>query len=322
MPDPFLDGPNGDASRSAIARWWEGLKPNVKGGLLFLLASVFFTLMIVSIKLASTRLHVTEVLFFRQLTMVALASPVIISGWPGSVRSTRPGLQILRVLFAFGAMVLGFGAFVELTLAEVTVISFSKSFFLTLLAIIFLHEIVAWPRWTALGIGFAGVLIIVWPEEGASLNLWQLAALASAICVAVVMVLIRILSREDRPVTILTYQAVGVGILMLPPALYFWQMPTGEDWLLILGVGAVSACAQYLNILAIRAAEASALAPLEYMRLVFAAAAGLWFFGEWPTDQVWVGAAIIIAASLYVVHREQRSIAASRKQDPRVGRNA
>ena len=127
------------------------------------------------------------------------------------------------------------------------------------------------------------------------------------VAVAVVMVIIRVLSREDKPVTILTYQAVGVGLLMLPPALYFWQAPTVEEWLLILGVGAVSASAQYVNILAIRSAEASALAPLEYTRLVFAAAAGLWFFGEWPADRVWIGAAVIIAAALFVVHREQRA---------------
>lgn len=279
---------------------------------MFIFASVIFTGMITLIKLASTRLHVTEVLFFRQLTMVAIASPAIVAGWPTSVQSTRPGLQVLRVVFAFGAMFLGFSAFVHLTLAEVTVISFSKSFFITLLAIFFLQEMVSWPRWAALAVGFVGVLVIVWPHEEQVFDLWQLAALASAICVAVVMVIIRVLSRDDRPVTILTYQAVGVGLLMMPPALFFWQTPTLEEWLLILAVGAVSAAAQYTNILAIRAAEASSLAPLDYLRLVFAAVAGLWVFGEWPESRVWIGAAIIIAAALFVVHREQRAQARAR----------
>ncbi len=307
MPDPILDGSQNAEVRSVLARWWDSLKPNVKGAILFVLASVVFTGMIVLIKMASERLHVTEVLFFRQLTMVAIASPAIIAGWPGSITSTRPSLQAMRVLFAFCAMTLGFGAFVHLPLAEVTVISFSKSFFMVILAIVILQEVVAWPRWSAVGIGFLGVLIIVWPEPGQTLDLWHLAALASAICVAVVMVIIRILSREDRPVTILTYQAVGVGILMLPPALYFWQVPTTNEWLLIIAIGIVSAIAQYINILAIRSAEASSLAPFEYTRLVFAAIAGLWFFDEWPEDQVWIGAAVIIAAALFVVHREQRA---------------
>ena len=306
MPDPLLDGPQNGELRTLIMRWWGKLTPNVKGAIFFLIASVLFTGMIVLIKLASERLHVTEVLFFRQLTMVALAAPVIWAGWPGSVISTRPKLQLLRVCFAFGAMTLGFGAFVNLTLAEATVISFSKSFFLTILAIIFLHEMVSWPRWTALAAGFIGVLVIVWPEEGSALNEWHLAAVASALCVAVVFVIIRVLSRDDKPVTILTYQAVGVGALMMPLMLYYWQMPTAEEWLLILGVGVISAMAQYVNILAIRSAEASSLAPLEYTRLVFATAAGLWFFGEWPEDRVWLGALIIVSAALFVVHREQR----------------
>lgn len=311
MPDPLLDGPQNGELKAAIGKWWAVLSPNVKGSLLFIAASVLFTGMIVLIKMASARLHVTEVLFFRQLIMVVLASPVIVAGWPGSVISSRPKLQVLRVFFAFGAMTLGFGALVHLTLAEATVIAFSKSFFMTILAIVFLHEIVAWPRWTALAVGFAGVLIIVWPKDGTALDYWHLAALTSAVCVAVVMVVIRILSREDKPVTILTYQAVGVGLLLLPPTLWFWQMPTLEEWLLIAGIGAISVAAQYINILAIRSAEASALAPLEYTRLVFAAAAGLWFFNEWPTDQVWVGAAIIIAAAFFVVHREQRARSAA-----------
>ena len=307
MPDPVLDGPQNGEWRAALERWWSPLSPNVKGSILFILASILFTFMIVLIKMASARLHVTEVLFFRQLSMVLIASPVIVAGWPGSVTSTRPKLQIVRVFFAFGAMTLGFGALVNLHLAEATVIAFSKSFFMTILAIIFLKELVSWPRWAALAIGFVGVLIIVWPDESAVLNFWHFAALISALCVGVVMIIIRILSREDKPVTILTYQAVGVGLMLLPPALWFWQMPTWEEWLLIGGVGVFSVAAQYVNILAIRNAEASALAPLEYTRLVFAAAAGLWFFDEWPTDQVWIGAVIIIAAALFVVHREQRA---------------
>ena len=306
MPDPLLDGPQNGELRTLIMRWWAKLTPNVKGAIFFLIAAVLFTGMIVLIKMASERLHVTEVLFFRQLTMVALASPVIWADWPGSVISTRPKLQLLRVFFASGAMILGFGAFVNLTLAEATVISFSKSFFLTFMAIVFLQEMVSWPRWTALAAGFVGVLVIVWPEEGSALNEWHLAAVASALCVAVVFVIIRVLSRDDKPVTILTYQAVGVGALMMPLMLYFWELPTAEEWLLILGVGVISAMAQYVNILAIRSAEASSLAPLEYTRLVFATAAGLWFFGEWPGDRVWLGALIIVSAALFVVHREQR----------------
>ena len=261
--------------------------------------------MIALIKIAGERLHVTEVLFFRQLTMTLIAAPMIIAGWPGSMHSARPGLQVIRVAMAFLAMTLGFLAFIELPLAEATVIAFSKTFFTTILAIIFLSEIVRAPRWIALVVGFVGVGIIVWPDDEFGLNVWHIMSIASAVCVSVVMIIIRILARLDQPVTILTYQAVGVGVLMIPPTIWFWQTPTMFEWGLLIAIGAISALAQYLNILAFKAGEASALAPLEYTRLIFATVLGLWLFNEWPDPQVWLGAVVIILAALYMLHRER-----------------
>lgn len=262
--------------------------------------------MIALVKLLGQRLHVTEILLFRQATMVAVALPAIISGWPDSLRSARPRMQLGRVALAFLAMTLGFSAVINLPLAEATVISFSKSFFTTLLAIVLLGEVVRLPRWIGLAAGFAGVLVIVWPEPGVAPGLWHLAALGSALCVSSVFVMIRVLARLDRPVTILTYQAVGVGLLMVPPAIWFWRTPEPWEVGLLVVIGVLSASAQYLNIIAMRAGEASALAPLEYTRLIFATALGLWLFAEWPEARVWLGAAIIIVAALFVLDRERR----------------
>lgn len=306
MPDPELDGAD-SAPRLGWAARWSALPANVRGGILFVLGSAIFSVMMALIKIAGQRLHVTEVLFIRQMTMIAVAAPVIAAGWPGSLTSARPGLQVTRVGFAFMAMLLGFSALIHMPIAEVTVISFSKAFFTTLLAIIFLSEIVQAARWTALALGFVGVLVIVWPQPGETISYWHLAALGSAICVSVVTILIRILAQIDRPVTILTYQAVGVGVLMIPPTIYFWKMPTLEEWVLLITIGVLSAVAQYINILAMKLGEASAIAPLEYTRLVFVTVLGLWLFAEWPDPRVWVGAAIIVGAALYVLHRERRA---------------
>ncbi|MEM9063727.1 MAG: DMT family transporter [Pseudomonadota bacterium] len=307
MPDPSIETSYYEVFRGAWTRWWDGLSSNIRGGLLFILGSLMFTIMIALIKMAGERLHVTEILFFRQLTMTAIAAPVIIAGWPQSVHSARPKLQVLRVIMAFLAMTLGFLAFIKLTMAEATVIAFSKTFFTTILAIIFLGEIVRAPRWIALVLGFIGVGVIVWPDEQFGLNVWHIMSIASAVCVSVVMIIIRILARLDKPVTILTYQAVGVGVLMIPPTIWFWKTPTMTEWLLLFAIGVISAIAQYLNILSFKHGEASALAPLEYTRLIFATLLGLWLFAEWPEQQVWVGAAIIVGAAVYMMHREQRA---------------
>ena len=290
-----------------MAERWAALPGNVRGGLLFITAAVIFSGMIALIKLAGQRLHVTEVLFFRQLVMMLVALPVIVAGWPGSMRSARPRLQFFRVGLAFAAMFLGFGAVIHLPLAEVTVISFSRTFFTTFLAIFILGEIVRLPRWTGLLIGFAGVMLVIWPDGSHPFNEWHIAAIISAVCVGIVSIIVRILAQIDQPVTILTYQALGVGLLMLGPALWFWVTPTPTEWAILIAIGVLSAIAQYINILAFRAGEASALAPLEYSRLIFATLLGLWVFEEWPEPRVWVGAAIIIGAALWVLHRERKA---------------
>jgi len=305
LPDPLLDAPESERPPIGLAQRWSALPGNVRGGILFILGSAIFAVMMALIKMAGERLHVTEILFFRQVTMTAIAMPVIIAGWPGSLQSQRPKLQLLRVAIAFLAMMLGFSALIELPLAEMTVITFSKSFFTALLAIIFLSEVVHLPRWIAIVCGFIGVLIIVWPQGDQSISFWHVAAIGSAVCVSAVMIMIRILAQLDQPVTILTYQAVGVGLLMIPPTIYFWQMPTPWEWGLLVAIGVLSAVAQYLNILAMKAGEASAMAPLEYTRLVFVTLLGLWLFAEWPDTRVWIGAAIIVGAALYVMHRER-----------------
>ena len=195
-----------------LARWAR-LPGNVRGGLLILTAALFFATMVALIKLAGTSLHVMEVLFFRQIAMILIASPMILRSFPGSLKSRRPGLQLMRVCVAFCAMTLGFSAVIHLPLAEATTIAFGKTFFTTILAIFVLGEVVGPRRWGAVAVGFLGVLVVAWPTDGTALNIYGLMAIASAALVGVVMVSVRLLSLVDEPITILSYQAIGVAIL-------------------------------------------------------------------------------------------------------------
>ncbi|MCB1757510.1 MAG: DMT family transporter, partial [Gammaproteobacteria bacterium] len=127
-----------------------------------------------------------------------------------------------------------------------------------------------------------------------------------AACAGVVMVIIRLLSRTEHPLTILSFQAVGVGTVMLVPAIWFWQWPTPREWALLAAMGVVSYFSQKANIYAYKWAEASLLAPLDYVRLLYAALSSYLVFAVFPTSNTWIGATIIIAAALYTFHREQR----------------
>jgi drug/metabolite transporter (DMT)-like permease len=131
-------------------------------------------------------------------------------------------------------------------------------------------------------------------------------ALAGACSAAFVMVLIRKLSQTDKPTTILLYQALGVGVLIAPLGMWHWVTPSLEEILLLMAIGVVSALAQMSNIHAYRAGEASVMAGLDYIRLLFAVTLGFALFGNWPDIYVFAGAGLIIAAALYTIHRETR----------------
>ena len=120
-----------------------------------------------------------------------------------------------------------------------------------------------------------------------------------------VMVIVRKLSETDQPITTLSYQALLVGVAMIVPGYIYWLSPTLNEWLLMLAIGIVSYGAQMLNIYAYKWGEASVLASLDYVRLLYATLFGYLLFDTLPGPYTWAGAAVIIAASLYTVQRER-----------------
>ena len=280
------------------------LPPNTIGALWILLAAFLFSIMVALIKFIGQDLSVFQILVVRQVIMLVIVAPKILPGLPHSLSTKRPGLQLTRVVFAATAMLLGFTAIIELPLADATAISFSKTFFITILAIWFLGEEVGKHRWGATIVGFLGVLLMLRPDGEGLVNPYALMALGSAACAGMVMVVIRILTRTDPPNTILTYQALGVGLIMLVPAWFTWQAPTLEQWGLLLAVGVFSWGGQMANIKAFQAGEATAIASLDYTRLLYATMFGALIFSQWPGLETLLGAGIVIAASIYTVRRE------------------
>lgn len=278
---------------------------NVKGALILMVAAFGFALMVALIKVAGEHLPVSQILLVRQVGMTIMLLPVLIKTFPGSLKTTQPRLQIARIVLALIAMLCGFTAIINMQLADATAIAFAKSFFVTIFAVVILKETVGLYRWSAVFVGFIGVLIMVRPgTEGFSI--YGLMAIVGAASAGMVMVIIRLLSRTDPPSTILAYQAIGVGLIMAIPALLQWVSPTIEQWGLLAGIAFVSYFAQKANIYAFSYGEASLLASLDYVRLIYAAVFGWLLFAEIPSVSTWVGAAIIIVASIFTVHRESR----------------
>ncbi|MFK8077224.1 MAG: DMT family transporter [Granulosicoccus sp.] len=278
---------------------------NVKGALILMMAAFGFSLMVAMIKVAGERLPVTQILFIRQLGMTLMVAPVLFKTFPSSLKSGQLHLQFGRIFFALIAMYFGFSAIINMPLADATAIAFAKSFFVTIFAVLFLKETVGIYRWSAVVIGFIGVLVMVRPGT-AGFSVYGLMAVGAAASAGLVMVIIRLLSRTDPPSTILAYQAIGVGIIMSVPAIVQWIPPTPSEWALLAAIGFVSYFAQKANIYAFSYGEASMLASLDYVRLVYATLFGWLLFSELPAVSTWVGAGIIILASIYTVHRETK----------------
>ena len=285
---------------------FRALPGNARGAIWVAIAALFFTGMVALIKSIGDTIPVVEILLFRQIVMTCTVLPILISGFPDILKTRHVGLHMTRVVLALIAMTCGFTAVVHLPLAEATALGFAKSLFVTIFAMVVLSEIAGPRRWFAVLIGFAGVLVMVQPGPD-GLNIYSLMAVIAAASAAAVMVIIRKVSQFDRPVTILSYQAIMVGFLMVPPALYFWVTPSLTEWLIMGAIGLFSVCGQLCNIQGFKEGEASAVAPMDYIRLVFATLIGFLVFAEIPDLETTIGAAIIIATSLYTVRAEKRA---------------
>ena len=287
--------------------WWkrfEALSGNLKGAATLMVAACAFAIMAALIKLAGERLPVTQILFVRQCIMMMVVAPAIFHHFPGCLKTKRLDLQMVRVAAALVAMLGGFYAVIHLPLADAVAIGFAKAFFVTIFAIYILHEQVGLRRWMAVVVGFVGVLVMIRPGTEGFDPITLLALLAAA-AAGFVMVILRKLSETDTPTTTLSYQALLVGVIIAFPAWLYWIPPTRTEWMLLLGIGIISYVGQMLNIHAYKWGEASVLASLDYTRLLYATVLGYFLFNTLPHTATWIGAAVIIGASIYTVQRER-----------------
>lgn len=282
---------------------FQALPGNIRGAIWIVMAGIFFTAMSALIKVTGSRIPVIEILFVRQLVLSIIVWPMISDDLRGAFSTPNIKLHLFRIVLAMIAMIAGFTATVHLPLADVTALAFTKSIFVTVFAILILREKVGLHRWAATLLGFGGVALMLRPSADGSFY-YGILAIVSAAAAGLIMVIIRKLAQNERLATIMAYQSFGVGAVLLVPTIWLWVTPTWFEALLMLLVGVTSAVGQSMNILGYRAGEAAVVAPMDYLRLLYASAFGFLLFAELPTLQTLAGAAIIVGTSLYTMHRE------------------
>lgn len=212
----------------------------------------------------------------------------------------------LRSLAGTISMFCLFAALAMIPLAEVTAISFTAPMFLTVLAMLFLGERIHRYRWTALGLGFAGVLIMIGPHAsfGAGSSLGVVVALGAAVFSALSMMFLRGMSGGEHAITITFYFSLTVTVCGAITALWGWPMPTHEQWLFIVFAGVFGVLGQTLMTFSYRYAEASTIAPIDYTNIIMSVLLGYLFFDEVPSWSIWLGAPLVIAAGGIILWRE------------------
>ncbi len=237
---------------------------------------------------------------FHLLPLVLLAGPARLRRM---VRTINPRAQIMRSTSLSISAVCIILAFSLMPLADAIAVSFIAPLMVVALSARFLGENVGPHRWVAVFVGFAGMLVLVWPK-GNVFETGALFAVASAVFWAIGLMFTRHV-RGDDPWSTLFYTAlIGAALLSLAVP-FFWRMPSMMAWSLMLAMGLLGGVAHALIILAFRNASASLLAPYNYTLLVWATFYGWLLFDQLPGLRASVGAAIIVAAGLYAWYRER-----------------
>ncbi len=282
--------------------YWSRLPLASRGALLMLASAFLFVVMSSLVKFLGDRLHPFQIAFFRALTSFLIILPFVMREGAWGFRTRQPVLHVLRGIAGTSAMLCGFYAFTYLPLADATAISFARALFLVPLALMFLGETVGINRWAATLIGFAGVLLVLRPSG--TTDPTAFVAVAHAVFVALAVICVKLLSRTDGPLTLLLYSGFIGTILSAIPAFLLWTTPTWEELGLLALMGAVGTLAHNCFVRAYAVADATALAPLDYTRLIFATLIGFLIFSDLPDWWTVAGALIIAGASLYITVRE------------------
>ena len=277
---------------------------NIRGILWALISAALFATVAAMAKVAVTQYHVLQILFFRQAIVFLSSLPSITRNLPQSLKTQRPALHLLRLTGAFVALSASIWAVAVLPLTTAITLAFAQVFFVALLAMRFLGESVGAHRLGAVAVGFIGVVVVMQPSVDGLINVYALIPVAGAIGAAFAVISVRTLSQTESTATLLLYQALFVGALAGIPLFWFWTTPDLPGLLLLLAMGILATMGQWVAVKALRLGEASVIGNIQYTQLIYAAILGYAMFGETPDSHTLLGAAIIIASALYIVHRE------------------
>ena len=288
-----------------VSRPVKAVEDNVAAGIGWMLVTTFFFVSLDSLaKVMLQSYPLVEVVWARFLFHLLFVSAVMGRRFGSMVRSGKLSLQLVRSVLLFTTTLLFFAGVHLVPLAEASAIMFLTPILVTALSVPLLREAVGPRRWAGVAIGFCGALIIVRPASG-FMELGALILLVAATTNASYQIITRQLRAIDSPLTTLFYSALPGAVVFSLAVPFFWVTPRLLDWGLFLAMGICGGLGHLCLIKAFRAAPAAVVAPVSYVSLIWAIGYGFVIFGDLPDLWTLVGAGIIAASGLYILHREQ-----------------
>ena len=284
------------------------LNSNMKGAVLMTACVSAYVINDAFMKLVFSEVALFQAVFLRSIITVP---PILIMAWITKVAIRNLSKQDKRlILVRVGAEIFTTITFLtalkHMPLANVTAILQALPLAITMAAALFLSEPVGWRRWSAILVGFVGVLIVVRPGlEG--FNIYSLSALMAVISISVREISTRKLTSEVPTITVVLSTAVGsalfAGIMMIGSE---WDTVSAVSWLLILGAAVAILTATLLSVMAMRIGDIGFVSPFRYTSMFGAIGLGILMFGDWPDQPTLVGTLIIVSTGIYTFHREQK----------------
>jgi drug/metabolite transporter (DMT)-like permease len=293
---------------------------NLRGALWMLASALGFTAMTTLIKFLGDDYPAALQTFYRQFAGFIILLPVIIRMRGAAFATTRPGILIFRSAAGTVGMILSFYAFQKMPLADANALSFTRTLWLVPLAAFVVRETVGPLRVGAAVVGFVGVLIMLRPGAGGAfaVDLPALAMLASSFLFALTITGMKVMTRDHSPTVLLVWAATLGLVLAIPGAIFTWRWPEPVDLALLAAMGVLGTVTQGCYIKGMAIGDAAAMAPIDYVRLVFTVIVGFLLFSEIPSIWTIAGAGVVVASTLFITwreHRATRAAAAARLTD-------
>ena len=288
-----------------ITSLYETLPGTVRGALWMILATLLFAAMHGVIRALAKELHPFQIAFLRNVFGLLIFLPWFWRRGVSMLHTEQFGLHCIRAIIMSANMLAAFTAISLIPLSQIAALQMAMPLAITLGAIVFLGEKARLRRWTALGFGFCGALIIIRPGvQEISLGVWLM--LLVVVLGSTGRLMAKRMTMRDSPVTISAYMNLLMTPMTLLPALWVWQTPQLWHLAVLIVIGMIGSGAQLALVQAYQATDMGSVEPITFLRLIWASLIGYVFFAEIPDLWTLIGGFIIFASATYIVRREAK----------------